>query len=444
VRARAVSRWVGAAAALAWVAATAWSAGAPPSAGAEADAPGAAEAVSPDHLPRSLRISLVHSGPAVATLQERIASWFPATTEVAFSEQADIDRAQMLSAPNEGEVRLWILKLSEQRAVVVFAVADEAASTKHLVRDVELRSGLDELGLERLAFVVHSAVVALGEGSAATPREDVERLLDSEAVARLPTVSVASSHPDAAVGTAAASAASPVPAVSVPVVPPSSGVPPSTSAPALSPATPPVVPTPLPVTPSEGVDSMPAGASAEPALQVALAAGYGVRFRGPEGTGHGPVAEISAAWPRGANVFAALAGGQLFLPSTFEADGREVGLEVVHLYLGAAWDRRISEGWSSDVAGGFGVDLVRIQPPPADGDSFAPRPEGKQQRPTAEASLGLWYANQVLAIGLFVQTIFVLNEVEYRIATESDERSVLSARRVQPGLALRLRFPGQG
>lgn len=439
MNARAISRCAGAAGAFAWLAATSWS-GAAPSEGSEANPPGVAEADAPDRLPETLRISLVHSGPAVTTLQERIASWFPATTEVIVSEQADVDRGQMLSAPNEGEVRLWILKLSEQRAVVVFAVADDAASAKHLVRDVELRSGLDELGLERLAFVVHSAVVALGEGSATTPREDVERLLNSDAVARLPTVVAASSLP----GTGA-TAPEPAPLPPVPVVPPSSGGQPATPVPAQSPATSPVVPAPPPSAP---VDTVPEAASAAQTLPVALAAGYGMRFRGPEGTGHGPLAEISAAWQRDANTFAGLAGGQLFLPSSFEAEGREVGLEVVHLYLGAAWDRRLSENWSSDVSVGVGVDLVRVQPPPADensdGEAFAPRPEGKQQRPTAETSLGFWYSNQVLAFGLFAQAVVVLTDVEYRVATESGERSVLSARRIQPGIALRLRFPGQG
>lgn len=454
---RVVARWVGGAVALACVVATSWSAAAPGERH-EAGALGSTETAVPDHLPRTLRISLVHSGPPVATLQERIASWFPAATEVLVREQSDVDRAQMLGAPSEGEVRLWILKLSEQRAVVVFAVAD-AASTKHLVRDVELRSGLDELGLERLAFVVHSAVVALGEGSATTPREDVERLLDSEAVARLPTVGATSSDADtfasasgsfaAASGASAAAQTGPLPPVPPPSPPPSA-VPPTTPGPELSAGRAPLPPAPPRPAASASADALPAdaGTNTSRALPVALAAGYGVRFRGPEGTGHGPLAEVSATWQQSANVFAALAGGHLFLPSAFEAEGRDVGLEVVHLYLGAAWDRRLSVSWSSALSVGPGIDLVRVEPPPAEenseGEAFAPRAEGNQQRPTAEASLGIWYANPVLAVGLFVQTIFVLNDVEYRIATESGERSVLSARRIQPGIALRLRFPGQG
>lgn len=90
---------------------------------------------------------------------------------------------------------------------------------------------------------------------------------------------------------------------------------------------------------------------------------------------------------------------------------------------------------------------MRIKPPPADrasdGSSFTPRAERSQQRPTAEGSVGLWHERPLFGVGLFLQTVVLIDEVEYRVQTESDERSVLSARRVQPGLVLRFRFPGR-
>ena len=163
----------------------------------------AAPAVNRD-FPKKLTITVVADEHLLSTFQERVSSWFNDGTEVRVTATSQVDEQELL-ASSPTEVRAWIVPLSDERALLTFSSVSPPAAPRHLVREVRLQQGFDELGLERLASITHSAFVALSEGVEGVEREQAERELGAAGV---PTPSATAPN-EAAV--AAASVASPPP-----------------------------------------------------------------------------------------------------------------------------------------------------------------------------------------------------------------------------------------
>jgi len=74
---------------------------------------------------------------------------------------------------------VWVTLRSRNEARLYFAAASEAEEpTRYLLRDVPLDDGLNEVGSERVAQVVHSSVTALIDDSVnVVPRPEIEREL---------------------------------------------------------------------------------------------------------------------------------------------------------------------------------------------------------------------------------------------------------------------------
>ena len=364
-------------------------------------------------FPRRLTVVLVTQGPPPLTLRERITSWFDPDTDVRMSVAPATDRQQMLTVPVAQEAALWVVQLSPDQALVTFSVAHAAEGSRHLVREVHLEHGLDDLGLERLAYVIHSGVVALGEGAVGTERAIAERHLDRAGVPPSP-----------------APPAEPPPWTTPPEGPPD------------------LVPKPPTVLlPAERYDLGPALDPPVDRGRVALtlAGGYHARFRGPEGIGQGPHVELGVLQTGTANaVFAALVG-QLALPGAFESNELEVELQTGNLRLNVGLERRLTAQWIGALAAGAGGEIARIRPlGRAGGDdedtTFIPRSAGTQVRPAVGMTAGISYRSSVLDLGLFPGVTFLVSDVHYAVATGTEQRRVLSAQRVQPGVSLRLRF----
>jgi hypothetical protein len=194
-------------------------------------------------LPRTVRaeprarieVTLVDAAAADPTLGARIASWFDAARfDVELARATQLDPATVL-APASGEgVRVWVTLVDVQHARLYFAALEASGErTLYLLRDIALDAGLDELGSERIATVLHLSSLALLEGQLESERESVEASLHVEP-------------------------------------PPPAAPPPATPAPA---------PTPQPT---------------RERFRLALGVGYGLVLRGDEGLGHGPRASLEA------------------------------------------------------------------------------------------------------------------------------------------------------
>ncbi|HEY3253891.1 MAG TPA: hypothetical protein VGJ91_08095, partial [Polyangiaceae bacterium] len=227
-------------------------------ASAQSAATSAAAPTAARDVPKILSITVVADERSLRTFQQRVSSWFNDGTEVRVTGTSEVDEQRLL-ASSPTEVMAWIVPLSAERALLTFSSVTPPAAPRHLVREVRLRQGFDELGLERLASVTHSAFVALSEGIEGVAREQAERELGEAGVA-----ASSLALPGEAAAPAAVAAASPA--------------------------------IPLPK-----LDSPPRGqsprAAAKSAASLLVSAGYGVRFRGPEGVGQGPSLALGVQLP---------------------------------------------------------------------------------------------------------------------------------------------------
>lgn len=136
----------------------------------------------PTTLPH-VDVAIAGSFPNAKIVGARVASWFAAQGIATQSEVGPEPSATwvLASTPTLG-VRIWITLGSPTTARLFFSVQERAElPPRFLVQDVELRSGVDELGIERLAQVANFSAVAAWEGSAESSRREIEQGLGVEA-----------------------------------------------------------------------------------------------------------------------------------------------------------------------------------------------------------------------------------------------------------------------
>ena len=375
-----------------------------------------------DPFPRLLAIVFVRSGPPVPTLIDRIASWFPPDTEVLLSFADSVDRDQLFKPPEQGDASLWVLALSDTQVTVTFSIAGTVPEGRHLVREVRLPNGLDDLGLERLAYVIHSAVVALGEGLQGTGRQEAEEQLALAGAPLSPrSPQIASSRAASQFG------------------PTASPPPPQPTAPAHPRQT----------------DATDAAARSRPRFplqnsfwhtrQATLSAGYAASFRGPEGIGHGPVIELGLLLPRATNALSVVLSAHQQLRNTVEARALDAELRMSSMRVVVGWEHRLARHWTTALLAGGGCDLVHIHPlaRPLAGSSenalsIETRSAGIQLRPALEARVGVAYTTDAVDLVLLPRVSFILNDAYYSIAGEPQR--ALTAQRLRPGVSLQMRI----
>ena len=373
----------------------------PGEAGAAPPLSGSAAAPSPA-FSRRLAITVVTAESALPTFEERVGSWLDDGTEVALALARDASQEALLAA-DASEVRVWVVPLSPERALVTFSLVAEDAAPRHLVREVRLRNGLDDLGLERLASVIHSAFIALREGVEGSERALAERELSA--------AGIASSAPPESVLSAGA------------VEPPPVTAPGPAPRPRERPA--------------------PARAAADGAALL-VAAGYGARFRGVEGTGQGPTASLGARLPAGPGALLVLLGGQFLFQSTFQTEGVHASLETGVLRARLGFESALSPRLAGAVLAGAGVDVAGIDPMSStDGASEpspSPRAAGTHVRAAGELTCELWWRIDRFDLGALAQLTFLPGDVHYGLQTPQGPRRLAAPWPVQPGFALQARF----
>lgn len=368
--------------------------------------PSSASAASAREFPKRLLITVVADERLLSTFQQRVSSWFSDGTEVRVTVTSEVDE-QGLLASSPTEVRAWIVPLSTERALLTFSSVSPPAAPRHLVREVPLREGFDEVGLERLASVTHSAFVALSEGVEGVEREQAERELGAARVTAGSVVATGESP--------APPAQPPAPAPSMPAIPPPrSDVPPIARS---------------------------ATRAAESPTSLLVAAGYGVRIRGPEGIGHGPSVALGVQLQSARASFELQLTGQYLFRSEFEANpfSASVQTTALRVQVGVEPGRRAT--FSGQVLLGLGADVARISASTSDADSgVRPRPDGTQWRGAAELTLGILRHGAVLDLGVSAHAVFSFAEVRYDAATGNGETLLVKPWPVQPALSIQGRF----
>jgi len=360
-------------------------------------------------FPKRLAITVVAEEGLIGTFQQRVSSWFSDGTEVLVSVTSEVNEAQLLTS-SPVEVRAWIVPLSTESALLTFSCVSPPAPPRHLVREVHLRSGLDEIGLERLASVVHSAFVALSQGVEGVEREQAERELGAVGVA---TGSFAPASPAAA---------------------PVAAAPPA----ALGQA-PPVPPTRAEAPPPDRA----ATHAKEPPVALLVAAGYGVRLRGPEGVGHGPSLTLGAQLRGARSAFDLQLSGQYLFSSDFDAPPFSASVQTTALRAQIGIEPRLKSSLFGQVLLGLGADIAQVSARASSSSAMlvaVPRADGTQVRSVGEFSLGIVRHGELLDVGLVVQVHFAFEQVQYTATTSEGEAQLVAPWPIQPALNLQGRF----
>jgi hypothetical protein len=141
------------------------------------DAPPVAAPTAPEH-PAVPHVDVIVVGSFVNAEQvgARVAGWFTGQGIATQTRLMPELSAAAVFAPSETPgVRVWLTQSAPASARLFFAVQPGREAPRFLVQDVELRSGVDELGIERLAQLAYFSAIAAWEGSAESSRQDVER-----------------------------------------------------------------------------------------------------------------------------------------------------------------------------------------------------------------------------------------------------------------------------
>jgi hypothetical protein len=128
------------------------------------------------------RVELMLVGPAGQdpTLDDRVRSLFDRQTRVVTHRVSRLAPVAVLEPESANTLYLWIA-VGPDRARVYVAIRPEQSKSPHyLFRDVELETGMDEVGSETLAQVAHSSAAALWGGGPETSKQELETELARE------------------------------------------------------------------------------------------------------------------------------------------------------------------------------------------------------------------------------------------------------------------------
>jgi hypothetical protein len=349
--------------------------------------------------PGSLSVTVITSAASVPTLRERVSSWFNDGTQVSVDVASELSPERIFTV-GAREVKVWVVLPSAERALVIFSAAPGEQTARYLLRDVRLLNGLDELGLERLASVIHSAFVALREGIEGSERPQVEKELIDAGL--LPSAT-------------SQDRSQPAPAV------PTSAGPTETS-----PAAPPH-------------DATARG----PGAAILLAAGYGLRLRGAEGLGHGPLLSAGMQLPGSGGALDALISAHVMFRSGFDAGGLAASVRTSAFRAHVGFEPSLSSRVKLQALLGAGADLAQISARVAAGSSgeqLKPRDAGSQWRAALELSLDLWWQLGRVELGAGAGASLLLGDVHYSLRADGIEQRLVAPWPVQPSLSLQARF----
>jgi hypothetical protein len=327
-------------------------------------------------------VVLVASCARDATLATRIKTWFGASA-ISVKVASTLATDEILAPRPWPGVRVWCTQPALGRARLYFVVSTEPGlPPRFLVRDIELPTGLDELGQERVAEVVRASSLALWEGSASTPADALARSLDRGRDER--NASIASA-PRRAGGSA--------------------------------------LPRPA--------------ASKRTRLRFSASFGAGVTGRGHEGVAVGPALELAVGLAGAAAVPELAVGGRHWLPWHTSAAPGELRLDGEALRGWLRWTLPAFARGAVEVGCGAGADWIAYQPGGVPESTWVAGRGEREIRPVATLLLGgKWWLGQVMSVRAQGEAAFQLSRTHYDVEEPSGRREVLVPWRVQPGIVV--------
>ena len=293
-----------------------------------------------------------------------------------FVRQPEFRRQELLAASKDDSVHVFVVPAAG-RARLYFRGPD---GQRFLLREVELRNGLDEVGRELIGQIVESSVDALLHSAAGITREEVQSELEKQA---------------------------PEPA-------------PAPAAPERS-------------EPTER--ALPAAIAPRSELEAWCALRYAAEFAGDPGLGHGPGLELGIGARRGLLLRGRVFGERWFPQSV---QGNTIGADIVATRARLALDLGFELGSAATLilSLGAGADLVRVEPGRARDPSVVPAATSESAVPAARGELRLEFGGDVWQLAFAVSADSSLADTHYDVTAGSTVQRVAEEWAVRPGTAV--------
>ena len=349
--------------------------------------------------PYIVQVMLVGKVGRVLAFSERVTSWFDAERfRVSVRAVAGLDASRILSPKRDGAVYVWVSSTQPSGARLYFATrSDVDARATYLVRDLHLESGLDEMGAERIAQVLHLSTVALLEGQAASRREEVEQMLRRE---------------------------------------PSAPTKPESKAPPLQQEDKARQPRGTPR--GRGPTRDPSvGPAAGAKGRLGGAVGYGASYRSDEGVWHGPRLRALVGLADGWGIQGVV---QSAWPQTRNMDAVALKLYGVSGGLVVSVHHGLASGYKLEWVAGPGLEVVHYAPLRSLEPSVTPGGSDTEARPTVMAAVAALLGGSPLALAVVAECAVALVPTHYNVAVGGEYREIGRAARVAPSLGLEGRF----
>jgi hypothetical protein len=337
-------------------------------------------AAQPEQGSAQVEVVLVASCARDWTLAARIKTWFgPHAVSVKAAPTLATD--DILAPRPWPGVRVWCTQPAFGLSRLYFVVSTtQGPRPRFLVRDVELPTGLDELGQERVAEVVRASSLALWEGTASTPAETLARSLTEQ------------TH---------ATTAQTAPA-------------PGRAGPSASPRP---------------------GAPRHARLSFSAALGASVTGRGDEGVVGGPALELAVGLAGAVAVPELVVGGRHWLPWHARAAPAELRLRGEALRGWLRWTLPAFDRGAVEVGCGGGADWIAYEPGDVPESTWMEQPGEREVRPVVSIVLGgRWWLSQVMSVRVAGEAAIQLSRTHYDVDDPTGRREVMVPWRIQPGI----------
>ena len=333
------------------------------------------------------------------TLPRRITSWFDRTAfrvTVTSAPKLDVDR--VLKPRGDFVLEAWVALVDKTQARLYFSFAEpHDHRTVYLLRDLRLEAGLDEIGAERIAEVLHLSVLALIEGQAESPREELETTLARDAS----MLSAQDQPPETSSG-------------------PSAVQPENARRDARS----------------RSLSSDRPAKSAAKSSPFELGLGYGGSFRGDEGLWHGPRVSLHL---QGA-VIGAAAVVEGVLPSTHTFDSITLRTYAVSAALTAELRRAFTQSVAAEAFVGPGIDIVNYAPERSADSEVTVGDGATEGRPKIVLGAALIFGRASPRVSVVGSASIALARTHYDVVVDGQSHVVGRPWVVFPAAGAELRF----
>jgi hypothetical protein len=342
-----------------------------------------------DQARRRVEIVLVGKLGQDPVFAARATSWFrPERFTVGLRRARYLDPRQVLAPAGNADVHVWVTLSGDNLARLYFSsAAHSGRSESYFLRDLRLESGLDEIGAEHVAEVLHLSTQAFLDGQALSAREELERTLQAEP-APTPEPAPPAARP---VGSA-----------------------------------------------TRPVEELVAPATRRPAARREWGAGvgYGVSYRADEGIWHGPRASLEALLLRRFGLRVAAAGA---LPQTRELEPLALRFFGASFLVAASFRHALGSRIELEWFAGPGLEVVRYEPVQPPSSDYIAAQAATEARPEAGVGLCASFAGSP-RVSVLAEATVPLTKTHYDVVQGSQRRVIGEASPVVPKLGFELGF----